>query len=112
MAKFREYLNYGFWVGLVSIVISYLLSILKIPTLQFTFSTAPTIEFNVRQQLQSGVGTGIGDKVLGYITGIIPSSWTSLIAVFITSIAIVLFGVLLSNVIKRVADYEPGKQIY
>ena len=86
----------GAGVGVISMGLSYLYGMLfkggGFATVQFA-----AIDVNVREQITSGVDTGLASKVLGYMSGVIPTGGTlgALITVAIAGIIVVMLGSLI-----------------
>ena len=104
MADIMDYAKLGFFAGLVALALSFLGKI--VPIVQLTFST---VNINVRQQIQAGVDTGFGTKVVQYLHGILPTSLTGVITVVVSAIAVAIIGgIIYENVIK----YRPKRESF
>src|SRR3990167_9058192 len=96
----------GFWLGAVSLAVSWLLNFLKAPTVNLTFSA---VDINVRQQLVQGVDTSIGGKVINLISGLIPLGWQGVVSLFVTAFLIVLIGTIAFNYITI---FRPNREAW
>ena len=59
---------FGAVAGAMTVLIAKLMAMLSIPVLKLTMS-AQEYDFNVRQHLTGGMDTGIGAKILSYLSG-------------------------------------------
>ena len=108
MAFDKKDLKLGAVVGLASVVLAYLFKeVLKGWGATITFAT---YDINVRQQLESGIGAtpagGLADKILGYMSGVIPSGTEGYLTIFLTGLLIVVIGKYAVNLSKLKAKNE------
>lgn len=98
----------GLYVGIIGMVVVQILKWVKVP--HVTFATIPDI--NVRAQLESGVSSSLGNKILSYLGGIIPTNNLvgGILAVLISSILIYIIGAQVLRLITT-RNYKPTTAI-
>ena len=81
----------GLYVGILGMIFVWALKLFNAPHVIFA-ATIPDI--NVRAQLESGVSSSVGDKILGYLGGIIPTDNMvgGILAVLISSVVLYVVG--------------------
>ena len=92
--------RYGLLLALIGIGVVFLLKMVAVPHVIFA-ATIPDI--NVRQQLETGVSPDIGNKLLGYLGGIIPtgSGLLGWIPVLLSGAVIFVVGAFALSFVKR-----------
>lgn len=80
----------GLYIGILGILVVQLLKWFSVP--HITFATIPDI--NVRAQLESGVSASLGNQILSYLGGILPTQNLigGIFAVLLSSIFIYVIG--------------------
>lgn len=80
----------GLFVGLIGILVVQILKWISVP--HVTFATIPDI--NVRTQLESGVSSNLGNQILSYLGGILPTENLvgGIFAVLLSSVLLYIIG--------------------
>ena len=80
----------GLFVGILGILVVQLLKWINVP--HVTFAIIPDV--NVRAQLESGVSSSLGNQILGYLGGILPTENLvgGIFAILLSSILIYVIG--------------------
>lgn len=98
----KDWFKIGILTGLIASVIALLINWLKLPLVNVTFSA---VDVNVRQQLQAGTATGIGAKILGWLSGLTGLTLPS----FLYGVAGALFIVYLGRMLVEKLTFLKGK---
>lgn len=80
---------FGFVAGLVSLGLTWIIGMLKIPVVNLTFSA---VDVNVRDRIIQGIDPSLGGKVLSWMQGFVPISLPSVLGLFVTTFLIVFAG--------------------
>lgn len=100
----------GLFVGVLGMAVVWLLKLVTgVPHVIFA-ATVPDI--NVRAQLETGTATNIGDKLLSYLGGVLPTGNLAggIIAVLLSSIVIYIVGAQALRLITT-RNYKPAASI-
>lgn len=98
-------LKLGAVVGAVSMLLAYIFgTLLKEWGAKITFAT---MDINVRSQLEAGIGEteagGLAERLLSYMSGIIPTDFSGYLIVFVAGFLIVVAGKVALDLLKQKA---------
>ena len=97
--KLKDWFKIGLLYGLLATVLALVIKWLKIPLVNVTFST---VNVDVRNQIASGASTNLGQKVLGFFTGLTGFSFGNLITTLVSALLTVYIGAIVYGWIKGV----------
>ena len=110
--KIRKWFMFGaVKVGAITVLLALLFSFVGTMVPRVIFASVPDI--NVRQQIETGVSSNVGTKILSYVTAVIPFStgnwFWNLIATLISVGALFSVGALLAGLLKK--SFTPVKRV-
>lgn len=85
----RDWWKPGLLAGGISILLSWLIAWLKIPLVNVTFSA---IDVNVRDQVQQGISTDLGAKILGLFSGLTKITLPAILGMLLGYVLVVYLG--------------------
>lgn len=100
----------GFWVAAITVALSWLINMLKIPELAVNLTFA-SVDINVREQLVSGIDTSVGTKLLEFINGLSSVTVPAIVGVLLASFVIVLVGGIIYNIFHKGAGSDTKRLV-
>jgi len=107
--EFWNAVKTGFFVGVLGMILVWILSLVSLPHVIFA-ATVPDI--NVRAQLESGVSANLGNQILSYLGGVVPTDSLigGIVAVLVSSILIYVIGAQVLRFLTT-RNYKPAVSI-